>query len=282
MENRTPWLTVIVLYAFAAFLGGMVAVSYLALVGAIIGFDLSIESVTFADIAGPLISAVGIVVTALIARNGWVLQQEERRAKREAEIQQLRRAAKENRITLPDILDEISETCTAYASGFWKNMHQGSSHSSPYVRNIDLLPQLRWQEGLINRLREAAHFQEDPLLTGLVTLAQDMQIKRARAAELIWSMKDASPTTTAFYGKVWRMKFYKELFEITVIAAKSSALLKAARHLDDSPFTESVDPTEGLFDMAWRKTSIPHLQELADFIEQRTKRENGISLYSNN
>ncbi|RCK36126.1 hypothetical protein TH9_05605 [Thalassospira xiamenensis] len=243
MKNGTPWLTVIVLYAFAAFLGGMVAVSYLSVVGAIVGFDLSIEAVTFADIAGPLISAVGIVVTALIAYSGWMRQQDELRAQREEELQQRRNMAKLDRIPLSHILNEIIDVCRMRDDNL-ASLENELIAGRRVIRTQ--LAELVWPLDLVERIRNVARYQEDPFLQSLLSLVQDMQVKKARSS----SFDRKFCTGYEGHREVnWRpiSEYYREVFELHVLWATCLALFDAARSRTSDIGEYSCSPSEEIF-----------------------------------
>ncbi|WP_354378115.1 hypothetical protein [Thalassospira sp. MBR-102] len=244
MNEYKPWGTFIALYAFAACLGGLIVFFFLVIVGAVNRIDLSPNSMSLADIAGPLISAVGIVVTALIAYSGWMRQQDELKAQREEKLQQRRNMAKVDRIPLAHILNEIIDVCRSRDDAL-VSVKDAILTECRRVNRAELT-ELDWPLDLVDRIQNVARYQEDPFLQSLLSLVQDMQVKKARSHSYdrkICMDYDGDITAIGSSGA----DYYKEVFELYVVWARCLALFDVARSRTDDTKENSFSPSEEKF-----------------------------------
>lgn len=281
MDKETPWITVVALYAFAAFLGGLFVILFLAAVGAIDGIDIGVGGVTLGDVVAPTISAVGIVVTALIAAKGWELQRKDRRAEREMLINERRNAAKVDRMMLSHILSEISASCTIYIDELLTFSEDFPKTLA--VKNRDI-PELSMPETCVDKIIAVSEKQEEPLLSALAELSHIIQIKQSRSdvyreTLIRGGTRGVRVILNGKKGPDQIVDFtFKEIYESLVIHSRCMVLFEPARYFKDEPYLGKVYPNEEDFGKSMMLAGVTFNQAACEAVFRQVANKSRIDL----
>ncbi|KZD00465.1 MULTISPECIES: hypothetical protein [unclassified Thalassospira] len=281
MDKHTPWVTVIALYSFAAFLGGVLASIFLVAVGAVDISGMGVVDITLRDVAAPTISALGIVVTALIAAKGWELQRKDKRAEGELRIRERRNAAKVDRMRLAHILSEITAGCKIYIEellDFAENFPDELPITDRYI------PVFSMPETVIDKIIAVAAKQEEPLLSALGELSHVMQMKQARSIVYQETLGKGGTrgVKVILNGKAGGDQIadftHKEMYEALVIYSRCLVLFEPARYFRDEPYTGKVEPDFEDFENSMKLSGVAFYRPACEAVLKQLAKRSRVEL----
>ncbi|RCK40304.1 hypothetical protein TH24_10150 [Thalassospira xiamenensis] len=250
-KNQNSFFNSIVLLTIGTFLGIVSAVTFLTLLGYV---EFS-SQININDIAGPAISAIGVSVTAFVAkatidnynkhetRKINQKEEQEKEYRRTAEERE-KRQAKLDLALLPHLLSDVLSFCDLNIRrliSIGNQVRNDPRNLSPESLNRSKMP-----ENITQSIREIGYYQRSELLDSLVLFSNIIQIYKSRSQSRIPSILYHCGIRGPYQSRRYSLEsaYYGEILDLLRIYAHGDALFRGAR--------ETHQDTEDTFLPDWK------------------------------
>lgn len=277
-KNQNSFFNSIVLLTIGTFLGIVSAVTFFTLLGYV---EFSAQ-ININDIAGPAISAIGVSVTAFVAKatidnynnhETRKINQKEEQEKQNRRITEERekRQAKLDLALLPHLLSDVLSFCDFNIRRLISIGNQ--VRNDPRNLSPDSLNRpSKLPENITQSIREIGYYQRSELLDSLVLFSNIIQIyksrSRSRIPSILYHCGIRGPHQSRLYSL--NSAYYGEILDLLRIYAHGDALFRGARetHQDTE---DSFLPDWETFNAALNATDANKDEYLMAYLEPKTQ-----------